>query len=367
MKKIKALIVFGTRPEVIKLYPLIYELKEDKAFEVKIVNTGQHKEMVDELLEIFKIKVDFSLKIMIEKQTLEYITEKILEKLSSILKSESPNVTIVQGDTTTAFVASLVSFYNKIPVAHVEAGLRTKNIYYPFPEEMNRTLIGKLATFHFAPTEEARKNLLNEGIREENIFLTGNTIVDALHKILNLKPINDLPLPQDKKIVVVTAHRRENWENGISNIASAIKSLSENYNELFFVIPVHKNPIVREKFMKILKGVKNILLIEPLNYIDFIHLLKKSFLILSDSGGIQEEIPTLKKPLLLLRNETEREEAIKYGFVKLVGTNEEKIIKGVKEILNEGFKPKIDFNPFGDGKASERIKLILKEKLYGSI
>lgn len=367
MKKIKALIVFGTRPEVIKLYPLIYELKEDDAFEVKVVNTGQHKEMVDELLEIFKIKVDFSLKIMIEKQTLEYITEKILEKLSIILKSESPDVTIVQGDTTTAFVASLVSFYNKIPVAHVEAGLRTRNIYYPFPEEMNRTLIGKLATFHFAPTEDAKKNLLNEGVREENIFLTGNTIVDALHKILDLEPKNNLPLPQDKKIVVVTAHRRENWENGISNIANAIKILSQKYEELFFVIPVHKNPIVREKFMKILKGLKSVLLTEPINYIDFIHLLKKSFLILSDSGGIQEEIPTLKKPLLLLRNETEREEAIKYGFVKLVGTDEKRIIEGVENVLTEGFKPKIDFNPFGDGKASERIKLILKEKLYGSI
>lgn len=346
---------------------MIYELKEDDAFEVKVVNTGQHKEMVDELLEIFKIKVDFSLKIMIEKQTLEYITEKILEKLSIILKSESPDVTIVQGDTTTAFVASLVSFYNKIPVAHVEAGLRTRNIYYPFPEEMNRTLIGKLATFHFAPTEDAKKNLLNEGVREENIFLTGNTIVDALHKILDLEPKNNLPLPQDKKIVVVTAHRRENWENGISNIANAIKILSQKYEELFFVIPVHKNPIVREKFMKILKGLKSVLLTEPINYIDFIHLLKKSFLILSDSGGIQEEIPTLKKPLLLLRNETEREEAIKYGFVKLVGTDEKRIIEGVENVLTEGFKPKIDFNPFGDGKASERIKLILKEKLYGSI
>lgn len=367
MKKIKVLIVFGTRPEVIKLYPLIYELKSDGVFDVKIVNTGQHKEMVDELLELFNISVDYSLKIMIEKQTLEYITEKILEKLSLIMKSELPDLTIVQGDTTTAFVASLVSFYNKIPVAHVEAGLRTKNIYYPFPEEMNRTLIGKLATFHFAPTEDAKKNLLNEGVKEENIFLTGNTIVDALNKILNLEPKSNLPLPQDKKIVVVTAHRRENWENGITQIANSIKILSENYKELFFVIPVHKNPIVREKFMKILKGVKNVLIIEPLNYIDFIHLLKKSFLILSDSGGIQEEIPTLKKPLLLLRNETEREEAVKYGFVKLVGTDEEKIIEGVKEILRNGFKPKIDFNPFGDGKASERIKIILKEKLYGSI
>lgn len=367
MKKIKTLIIFGTRPEVIKLFPLIYELKKENTFEVKIVNTGQHKEMVDELLELFKIDVDYSLKIMIERQTLEYITEKILEKLSLIIKSESPNLTIVQGDTTTAFVASLVSFYNKIPVAHVEAGLRTKNIYYPFPEEMNRTLIGKLATFHFAPTEEAKKNLLNEGVKEENIFITGNTIVDALQKILHLEPKITIPIPQDKKLIVVTAHRRENWDEGIIRIANAIKTLCEKYDDLFFIIPVHKNPIVREKFKKVLKDEKNVLFTEPLNYINFIHLLKKSFLILSDSGGIQEEIPTLKRPLLVLRNETEREEAVKFGFVKLVGTDEKRIIEGVEEALTNGFKPKIDYNPFGDGKASERIKNILKEKLYGSI
>lgn len=367
MKKIKTLVVFGTRPEVIKLYPLIDELRNDEIFDLVVVNTGQHREMVDELLDIFKINTQYSLKIMKEKQSLEYITEKILQKLSIIVKNESPDVTIVQGDTTTAFVASLVSFYNKVKVAHVEAGLRTKNIYYPFPEEMNRTLIGKIATFHFAPTEEAKKNLLNEGVNEENIFITGNTIVDAINKILNEEPINELKLPKDKKIVVVTAHRRENWENGISRIANAIKILSEKHKDLYFVIPVHKNPIVREKFYKILNGLENILMIEPLNYIDFIHLLKKSHLILSDSGGIQEEVPTIKKPLLLLRNETEREEAIKYGFVKIVGTDEDKIIEGVEEILKGEFKPKIDFNPFGDGKASLRIKEILKEKLYGSI
>ena len=365
MKKI--LLIFGTRPEVIKLYPLIYELKSDKAFEVKVVNTGQHKEMVDELIELFNIDVDYSLKIMVHKQTLEYITEKILEKLSQIIKIELPNLTIVQGDTTTAFVASLVSFYNKIPVAHIEAGLRTKNIYYPFPEEMNRTLIGKIATFHFAPTEDARRNLLNEGVKDENIFLTGNTIVDALLKILNLEPKGEIPIPQDKKLIVVTAHRRENWEDGITKIANAIKVLSEKHKDLFFVIPVHKNPIVREKFKKVLKENKNILFTEPMNYVDFIHLLKKSFLILSDSGGIQEEIPTIKKPLLVLRNETEREEAIKYGFAKLVGIDENRIIEGVEEVLTYGLKPKIDYNPFGDGKASERIKSILKERLYGSV
>ncbi|MBC7194788.1 MAG: UDP-N-acetylglucosamine 2-epimerase (non-hydrolyzing), partial [Caldisericia bacterium] len=333
----------------------------------KVINTGQHKEMVDELLSLFKIDVNYSLNIMKEKQTLEYITEKILEKLSTIIKNENPNLTIVQGDTTTAFVSSLVSFYNKIPVAHIEAGLRTKNMYYPFPEEMNRTLIGKLATFHFAPTEIAKRNLLEEGVKEENIFLVGNTIVDALQKILNFDSKLSFNLPENKKIVVVTAHRRENWENGLTKIAKAIKFLSEKHDDLFFVIPIHKNPLVREKIMSVLKNLKNILIVEPLNYVDFIQLLKKSDIVLSDSGGIQEEIPTIKKPLLLLRNETEREEAVKFGFVKIVGTDEDKIINGVEEVIREGFKPKIDYNPFGDGKASERIKNILKEKLNGSI
>ncbi len=367
MKKIKTVLVFGTRPEVIKLFPLIEELKKDEAFDLKTVNTGQHKEMVDELLKLFNINVDYSLNIMKERQTLEYITEKVLERFASVIKIENPDLTIVQGDTTSAFVSSLVSFYNKIPVAHVEAGLRTKNMYYPFPEEMNRTLIGKIATFHFAPTEIAKKNLIDEGVKEENIFLVGNTIVDALLKILNFKENLSLKLPEDKKIVVVTAHRRENWENGLTKIAKAIKFLIEKYEFLFFVIPIHKNPLVREKINSVLKNSKNVLIIEPLNYIDFIHLLKKSFLVLSDSGGIQEEIPTIKKPLLLLRNETEREEAVKYGFVKIVGTDEDKIINGVEEILENGFNPKIDYNPFGDGKASERIKNILKEKLNGSI
>ncbi len=367
MKKIKTLLIFGTRPEVIKLYPLIEELKNDDAFNLKIVNTGQHKEMVDELINLFNIEVDHSLNIMKERQTLEYITEKILEKLSNLFKNENPDLTIVQGDTTTAFVSSLVSFYNKVPVAHVEAGLRTKNMYYPFPEEMNRTLIGKLATFHFAPTEIAKRNLIEEGVKEENIFIVGNTIVDALLKILNFKEQNSINLPKDKKIVVVTAHRRENWENGLTKIAKAVKYLSEKYDDLFFVIPIHKNPTVREKIISILKNIKNILIIEPLNYIDFIHLLKKSYLVLSDSGGIQEEIPTIKKPLLLLRNETEREEAVKFGFVKIVGTDEKKIINGVEEFIRNGFKPKVDYNPFGDGKASERIKNILKEKFNGGI
>lgn len=364
---IKVLVVFGTRPEVIKLYPLIETLKEDKDFDLKVLNSGQHKEMVDELINIFNIKIDFSLNIMKEKQTLEDITIGVLDGVSKVLKKEKFDIVIVQGDTTTTFVTALTSFYNKIPVGHVEAGLRTYNIYYPFPEEMNRTLVGKIASLNFAPTESAKNNLIKEGVSEEKIFITGNTIVDAIQKILKLNINFKIDLPKDKKIITVTAHRRESWENGLSRIGNAIKKLSMLFDDLFFVIPIHKNPIVREKIVPILKDIKNVLIIEPLDYVTFIHLLKSSFLILSDSGGIQEEIPTLNKPMLLLRNETERPEAVEAGFVKIVGTCEEKIFENVKYFLENEWKPKENRNPFGDGKASERIKKIIKEYFYGSV
>ena len=364
---IKVLTIFGTRPEVIKLYPLIEELREDKDFDTKILNTGQHKEMVNELLNIFNIKPDFSLNIMEEKQSLEHITKSVLAGVGKILNEEKFDIVIVQGDTTTTFVSSLTSFYHKIPVGHVEAGLRTNNIYYPFPEEMNRILTDKLSTLNFAPTENAKNNLLKEGIDESKIFITGNTIVDAVQKISNFKVNFNLNLPDDKKIITVTAHRRESWENGLSRIGNAIKKLSKIYKDIFFVIPIHKNPVVREKIVPILSGVDNVLIIEPLDYINFVHLMKKSFLILSDSGGVQEEVPTLNKPLLLLRNETERPEAVEAGFVRIVGTDENKIFENVKDIIDNGWKPISNYNPFGDGKASERIKNIIKEYFYGSI
>lgn len=364
---IRVLIIFGTRPEVIKLYPLIELLKEDKDFEIKILNSGQHKEMVDDLLNLFNINPDFSLNIMKEKQTLEYISIEVMNGVSKILKEKKFDIVIVQGDTTTTFISSLTSFYNKIPVGHVEAGLRTNKIYYPFPEEMNRTLTGKLATLNFAPTENAKNNLLKEGVEESKIFVTGNTIVDAVQKILKFQTNLNLNLPDDKKIITVTAHRRESWENGLSKIGNAIKKLSSIYRDIFFVIPIHKNPVVREKIMPILSDSENILITEPLNYIDFIHLMKKSFLILSDSGGVQEEVPTLNKPVLLLRNETERPEAVNAGFVRIVGTDENKIFENVKDIIENGWKPKSNYNPFGDGKASERIIKIIKEYFYGSI
>ncbi|MGB9842793.1 MAG: non-hydrolyzing UDP-N-acetylglucosamine 2-epimerase [Caldisericia bacterium] len=364
---IKVLIIFGTRPEVIKLYPLIELLKEDKDFDLKILNTGQHKEMVNELLNIFNIKPHYSLNIMIEKQSLEHITKEVIDGVSKILKEEKFDIVIVQGDTTTTFISSLTSFYYKIPIGHVEAGLRTNNMYYPFPEEMNRTLVGKLASLHFAPTESAKNNLLREGVNKDKIFVTGNTIVDAVQKILNFKINFKMDLPDDKKIITVTAHRRESWENGLSRIGNAIKTLSKKYEDLFFVIPIHKNPVVREKIVPILKGVENILITEPLDYVTFIHLLKKSFIILSDSGGIQEEAPTINKPVLLLRNETERPEGVKTGFVRIVGTDEKRIFENVKDIIENGWKPVYNYNPFGDGKASERIKNIIKEYFYGSI
>jgi len=261
---IRVLIVFGTRPEVIKLYPLIELLKEDKDFEIKILNSGQHKEMVDDLLNLFNINPDFSLNIMKEKQTLEYISIEVMNGVSKILKEEKFDIVVVQGDTTTTFISSLTSFYNKIPVGHVEAGLRTNKIYYPFPEEMNRTLTGKLATLNFAPTENAKNNLLKEGVEESKIFVTGNTIVDAVQKILKFQTNLNLNLPDDKKIITVTAHRRESWENGLSKIGNAIKKLSSIYRDIFFVIPIHKNPVVREKIMPILSDSENILITEPL-------------------------------------------------------------------------------------------------------
>jgi len=361
-------VVFGTRPEVIKLFPLIKIMEEDEGIELKIIFTGQHKEMAEDLFPVFQISPDYSLNIMKEKQTLSEITERILERLDKILVKERFDLVLVQGDTTTTFVSSLVSFYHKIPVAHVEAGLRTHNRYFPFPEEMNRTLVGKLATLHFAPTKIAKENLLREGVDEKNIFITGNTIVDAVIEILKIDKSLPFKIPEDRKLIVVTAHRRENWDKGLKNIALSIKEIALKFpEEVYFVFPLHKNPIVREKIVPIISNLSNVKIVEPLNYVDFIHLLKRSFLILSDSGGIQEEIPTLGKPMLLLRNETERPEAIESGFVFLVGTERERIVDEATKIIKNGWKPKVKNNPFGDGRASERILKIIKEYLYGNI
>ena len=361
-------VVFGTRPEVIKLFPLIKVMEEEKDIELKIIFTGQHKEMAEDLFPVFQISPNYSLNIMKEKQTLSEITERILEKLDKILMKERFDLVLVQGDTTTTFVSSLVSFYYKIPLAHVEAGLRTHNRYFPFPEEMNRTLVGKLATLHFAPTEIARENLLREGVDEKNIFVTGNTVVDAVLKILEMNRHPLFEIPNHRKLIVVTAHRRENWDKGLKNIALSIKEIALKFpEEVYFVFPLHKNPIVREKILPIISNLSNVKIVEPLNYVDFVHLLKRSFLILSDSGGIQEEIPTLQRPMLLLRDETERPEAIESGFVFLVGTKRERIVDEAIKIIKNGWKPRVKNNPFGDGRASERILKIIKEYLYGNI
>lgn len=365
MKKIG--IVFGTRPEIIKLFPLIKIIEKDGEVESKIIFTGQHREMAEDLLPIFNISTDYSLKIMKERQSLSDITERILKKLDKIFMKERFDMVVVQGDTTTTFVSSLVAFYHKIPVAHVEAGLRTHNRYFPFPEEMNRTLVGKLATLNFAPTEIAKNNLINEGVSESSIFITGNTIVDAVLNIINMERKFTLKIPEGKKLIVVTAHRRENWDTGLENIALSIKDIALSSEKVYFVFPIHKNPVVREKVMPIISDLKNVKIVEPLNYVDFINLLKKSFLILSDSGGIQEEIPTLKKPMLLLRDETERPEAVETGFVKLVGTDRKRIVEEAMKIIKNGWKPKINHNPFGDGKASEKILNIIKEYFNGNI
>jgi len=379
MKKI--LIVFGTRPEAIKMIPLIKELEKHKdIFNTKVCVTAQHREMLDQVLDIFRVVPEYDLNIMQPGQGLEEITSKILLKIKSVLKEFNPDLVLVHGDTTTTFATSLASFYQKIYIGHVEAGLRTGDLYSPWPEEANRKLTGILAKYHFAPTSKAKKNLLNEGIDPNNIIVTGNTVIDTLFLMLD-KIRNDENLRQkvlnklgklldnnvlDSKFILVTGHRRENFGEGFLNICKALKKIAINNPEMNIVYPVHLNPNVREPVNEILSGIKNVYLIDPLDYPEFIYLMSKCYLILTDSGGIQEEAPALGKPVLVMRNTTERPEAIEAGTVKLVGTDERKIIKEVELLLknpskyHEMSKSK---NPYGDGRASKKIVDFLKENL----
>ncbi len=368
----KILTVFGTRPEAIKMAPLVKELEKVKNFENKVCVTAQHREMLDQVLEIFDIKPDYDLNIMKPNQNLYDITANILLKMKNVLEEFHPDVVLVHGDTTTTFATTLASFYNKIDVGHVEAGLRTGNIYSPWPEEANRKLTGALAKYHFAPTKSSKKNLLKEGIQEENIIITGNTVIDALFLVLNKIETNkvlenkiknilakNIPLHAlDQKFVLITGHRRENFGKGFINICEAIKELALKYPKVNFIYPVHLNPNVRKPVNDILSGLKNVFLIEPQDYMPFVYLMNKSYLILTDSGGIQEEAPSLGKPVLVMRDTTERPEALEAGTVKLVGTNKEKIIKEVEKLLkdeNEYLKMSKAHNPYGDGNASEKI------------
>lgn len=376
MKKI--LLVFGTRPEAIKMAPLVKEFqKHHTLFETKVCVTAQHREMLDQVLDIFEIIPDYDLNVMKQGQDLYDITSSVLLGMRDVLKAFTPELVFVHGDTTTSFVTALACFYEKIKVAHVEAGLRTHNIYSPWPEEANRQLTCKLAHYHFAPTSASAQNLLDEKVSETNILITGNTVIDALFLVvekintslsLQTQLTSELyekgyMLNFDKKIILVTGHRRENFGQGFINICEALKTLALNYPEIDIVYPVHLNPNVQKPVKEILSRIPNILLIEPLSYMPFVYLMSKSYFIITDSGGIQEEAPSLGKPVLVMRDTTERPEALVAGTVKLVGTYKKIIIKDAQKLLNdenEYNKMSKAHNPYGDGKACERIVKFIK-------
>lgn len=362
MKKI--MIVFGTRPEAIKMCPLVKELRTRKDIEVKVCVTGQHREMLQQVLECFDVVPDYNLEIMKDKQTLFDITTNIIEKIKLVLEKEEPDIILVHGDTTTTFVTSLCAFYMKIPVGHVEAGLRTYNIYSPYPEEFNRQATGIIAKYHFAPTQKAKQNLIKEGKKETDIYVTGNTAIDALKTTINVNYHHNLfEWVGKSRLIMLTAHRRENIGEPLRNIFSAINKILNKYEDIKVIYPVHKNPVIRDIANEIFKDNDKIKLIEPLEVIDFHNFLNKSYLILTDSGGIQEEAPSLGKPVLVLRDTTERPEGIEAGTLKLVGTEEEKVYDNIKQLLDDNKeynKMSKASNPYGDGNACIRIANILE-------
>ncbi len=384
LKYKRVLIIFGTRPEAIKMAPLVKALEKEKTFETKVCVTAQHREMLDQVLDIFEIVPDYDLDLMQKGQNLYDITSSVLVGVKKVLEDYNPDIILVHGDTTTTFSASLAAFYKKIKIGHIEAGLRTNNIYSPWPEEANRQLTGVLATYHFAPTNIAKRNLLQENKKEENIVVTGNTVIDALYLMLekikknkNLKDeiienimssiVNNKDFYIEKsKFILVTGHRRENFGQGFVNICNALKKIALEYQDIHIIYPVHLNPNVREPVNNILSGVKNIHLIEPLGYEEFVYLMSKSYFIITDSGGIQEEAPSLGKPVLVMRDTTERPEAVEAGTVRLVGTDPEMIFSEAQKLIcdtNEYKKMSQAHNPYGDGKASKRIIDFLKEVL----
>jgi UDP-N-acetylglucosamine 2-epimerase (non-hydrolysing) len=388
MERKKVLIVFGTRPEAIKMAPLVKQFElNSHAFETVVAVTGQHREMLDQVLELFSIAPHYDLNIMQQSQDLYDITTRVLLGMRDVLNDAMPQLVVVHGDTTTSSIAALASFYKQIPVAHIEAGLRTYNKYSPWPEELNRQLTGRIAAYHFAPTSLGKRNLLSENIPEDTVFVTGNTVIDALlwvlHKIETtygieqdiLSMLDMLGLPKAnvnswksldttnrrRKMVLITGHRRENFGDGFINICLALKTLAEHYSDVDFVYPMHLNPQVRQPIQAVFGergALKNLFLIDPLDYLPFVYLMNRSYLVLTDSGGIQEEAPGLGKPVLVMRNTTERPEALESGTVRLVGTSKELIIQEVTQLLDNQehyIKMAHAHNPYGDGKASERI------------
>ena len=389
MKK-KIMLVFGTRPEAIKMAPLVLAFQNHQDdFDTIVCVTGQHREMIDQVLEIFDIKPDYDLNIMKQGQDLYDVTTRVLLGMRDVLHEVKPDIVLVHGDTTTSTAAALAAFYQQIPVGHVEAGLRTYNIYSPWPEEMNRQLTGRIATYHFAPTILSQSNLLNEGVQKEKIVITGNTVIDALHLVtkkiadntsLRVRLINSLKSQGydtsrldngSRRLVLITGHRRENFGEGFINICKAIKTLAEQYPDVDFVYPMHMNPNVRKPISLVFgenSKHSNTFFIEPLDYLCFVFLMEKAYIVLTDSGGIQEEAPGLGKPVLVMRNTTERPEAVTAGTVKLVGTDYDTITRSVSQLLEsekEYASMSQAVNPYGDGKASQRIinKLIIEDSL----
>jgi len=371
---VKVLIVFGTRPEAIKMAPVVREL--EKSLDVRVCVTAQHREMLDQVLDLFEIVPDHDLDIMKPGQDLFDVTSNVLHGMKRVLTEEKPDIVLVHGDTTTTMAASLAAFYMQIPVGHVEAGLRTYDIYSPFPEEINRQVTSRIATYHFAPTEQARQNLIAEQVSDEKIIVTGNTVIDALLSVVEkareasfttdmLKQLPFLNSIKDHKLILVTGHRRENFGKGFENICIALSDLAKMHPEIHIVYPVHLNPNVREPVNRVLSEIDNIHLIAPLDYLPFVKLMDASYLILTDSGGIQEEAPSLGKPVLVMRNTTERPEAVESGTVKLVGVDRDKIVQTINSLLTDKKTYKEmsrAHNPYGDGKASEQILKRLLEK-----
>lgn len=358
MKK-KVFLVFGTRPEAIKMAPLAKQLAADGRFEVKVIVTGQHREMLDQVLHAFAIIPDYDLNIMHQGQTLSEITSRVLEKLTTILQKERPDILLVHGDTTTTFSAALSAFYQQIPIGHVEAGLRTWDKYSPFPEEMNRQLTDDLTDLYFAPTMKSKENLIKENHSEKYIYVTGNTAIDAMKNTLD----ENYEIPAEisknqKRIVLVTMHRRENLGEPMHSVFNAIRKAANDYPDTQFIFPMHKNPAVREVARDVLGGAENVSLIEPLDVIDFHNYAKQSYLILTDSGGVQEEAPSLGVPVLVLRDQTERPEGVAAGTLRLVGTDTQAVYMTIKELFEDSSayeKMSKASNPYGDGKASARI------------
>ena len=360
MQKIKVMTVFGTRPEAIKMAPLVLKLISDDRFQAVTVVTAQHREMLDQVLEIFKIKPDYDLNIMRPQQTLADITTRVLTALSQIIQEEKPDIVLVHGDTTTSFAASLAAFYQQTPLGHVEAGLRTWNKYSPFPEEMNRQLTDVLSDLYFAPTSVSRANLLNEGHPEENIFVTGNTAIDALAQTVQADYQHEVldKIGQGKRIILVTMHRRENQGEPMRRVFKVMKDVVDQTDDVEIVYPVHLSPRVQEAAKEVLGGDPRIHLIKPLDVVDFHNLAKRSYFIMTDSGGVQEEAPSLGKPVLVLRDTTERPEGVKAGTLKLVGTEEDAVKTAMLELLTDkaAYKQMAEAkNPYGDGQASDRI------------